>query len=188
MQFAIQDIRKYGNLKIAKLCDDNFLGLVYGLNSTAYSVKCSAYGFPLRWGRVRQNVESGYQGLERFVKYCEPMIDDLDLSGQSKDSAPVRRKFRNMWSRMWAMFAEDLGLSRQNAEILYDYGLRLAFLDLNDIPEIVLTFYNAVLSWFVLTQYESNLTSLGLSWLDILHSLILCDSEEFALKVVNDWR
>lgn len=187
MQFALQDIRKWGYKKIAlKYFNTSesrfrFINRITLYNAQYYNIKASPYSIPSIWSKVElgRSLKSTYISFLNFAYSCEPLLDNVVADDI------VKRKFRNTWTKLWSNFSKDLGLSDSEEKVLMEFGIRLAFIineqgvlfseDLNEILE----FYNAVIKWSLFTQKEGNIYRNDLEPLDIIDLLIFKDSHDF---------
>lgn len=187
MQLCMQDIRRLGYLKIVSNFCDSYVQRIRQLNNDNYSIKCTPYGLPSRFNEIKDSLKDWYSGMFQFINYCEPMIQAIDLSGQSDELSSVKRKVRNKWMILWGDVEVCLGLSHQDCQILADFGIRLSFCVPSEVPEDILGFYNAILVWFINMQYENRLTTMGYSLDVILEKLTLTSSKEFMSFLLKEW-
>ena len=180
MQFALQDLRKWGYKKIfmnfytTASGRDNFLKSIKTANSELYNIKCSAFSFPKKWSLVNKDILQYYQGMDKFMHFCEPMIENIDID------ETCQRKFRNQWDSLWKNVGKILELSEQNLCIIKDFGIRVCFCeDLFSIPDDLFIFLNSIISWSIFTSSETNIESNSLSSLDLVEQMVLLSSDEF---------
>lgn len=184
-KLSVQSIVRMGMKKIYGYFGKDIINDIRTLNNNYYTIKCVPFGFPSRWSDVKTNVIGWYDGIARFMYFCEPMIDNVDLSGNTGDSLSIRRRFRNKWDYMWSNFKEAAELSGDDAEILGDFGIRLASIDKCSIPQNVLDFYNAVISWFVLSSSGELQKEMDT---DVISKISLMDGSDFVNFVsVEAW-
>lgn len=189
MQFALQDLRKWGYRKIfmSFVPNDNsrdfFFHNIEVADCSYYSIRCSSFSFPRKWGTIRDNIKFNYIGMNSFIHLCEPMIDTVDI-----DTA-CQRKFRNHWQSLWKTVARDLSLTDREYSLLERFGIRLAFEDdtLYEVPFKITQFFNVILCWYVLTQTESSFTRLGMTALELIELMITSDDDDFVDLIVDNF-
>ena len=186
VQVGIQDVRRMGYLKIVKSFVPDILRFVREANMDAYEISCPAYSLPSKWDTLE--LDEWYIGMISFMHYCEPMIDNISVDSSSKDSAFIRRTFRNKWQSLGNSLAKDLGWSDGDVKTFLDYGIRICFIQRCQMSAILLRLYNAILIWFIHTQYESGIESLGYDIYKLLDDLCTWSAEEFLDKLIKEWR
>lgn len=180
MQIALQDVRKLGYKKI-------MLGLaetpqqreiLFKYLQTIYArlcnIKCSAFSFPKKYHDTVSNTSRYYDGMLRFLRTCEPMIDNIEVT------QICQRKFRNQWTSLWQSFSKDLHLSEQESALLCDLGIKLYFSD-DTSPEVlnVIKLFNSILNWYIFTQSESVTETMGYDVIDLLTMLSTNSNSDF---------
>ena len=188
MQYAIQDIRGWGNKKLYsyffpnKHIQNAFLERLRIRNMMLSDVKCSAYSLPKVYNKLSKSINQNYKGMQRFMDMCEPLMSSLD----NPDST-VQRKFRNQWDTLWKCFMKDTGLNEEAVTMIKELGIRICFYDSTELlcntavsqelsdrfPSDVFDFYNTVLSWYVFSLAESNIRELGLTPLEMIETMIM---------------
>lgn len=179
MQMSMSDIRQIGYRKIYI----SFRQDVHRMASSFYERNtdnaCKAYSFPARWNSISLIPrEMGYSGIETAVKSCEPFIDHLNMTLKNREAQAVCRRFRDLWSSIWTEFGEAVDLSASQVSILSDVGLMLAF-GSQDNVDLLVSFYNTVLTWAVIMQREGVLKEYGESPLGVVTRMCETDSEDF---------
>lgn len=180
MQFAVQDIRSFGNQKIfngfysSKAGMMSFIERLRIQNMMLIDYKATAYSLP----KVYKNIQSDlirYSGIIAFMNMCEPMILDID-----KPDATLQRKFRNNWDSMWTNFGKDLHLNAEVVKMISDLGIRLCFVtEIQRIPDEIYKFYNAILKWYTYSVSEASIKELNIEPLELIRYMILMSSDEF---------
>lgn len=190
MQIALQDIRRWGNLKIAEHffpCWNDRLLFIQKLsliNSNYNFYKASAYSFPRKHKNISYNSRNLYSGIESFILDCEPMIDNIEIDDI------CQRRFRNSWNSLWKSFCEDLEFSDSEKIMLSELGIRLAYIlsedtDYSDLQDVI-DFYNAVIRWSLFTKQESNFEKNDLSFISVMEMLVTSNSSDFVNNFVLD--
>lgn len=203
MNVSLQDVRHLGYKKIYNyFCGDERLKMLFTTNlervNTLFSgFKIQPYSFLGYYDSIKGLDDLDGNSIKRLVKNTEPLIDISEPDNASK------RKFRNTWTLIWEKFGEVNNLSQIEVSILSDLGLKLPLVlssyTLLDEKAIRITkdlrledtscltelseFYNAVINWFCLTQFESLLTVKHKSLFDLLKFVALEDSEDFTNKL-----
>lgn len=182
MVLGLYDIRRLGYLKIASMFFKTeeerlvFSQRIALLNTEAEAINVAPFGFPNKFKKLNLK-DSDYIGMVSFMHYVEPMIDDVDPDNVCK------RKFRNAYVPLWEDFCSATGLSA--SKTIATYGLRLAFI--SEPNEKILTFYNAVLLWHVLTRSECSILEQYSSVDVLLDRLVCCSAEEFINDLICDF-
>lgn len=175
MQYALQDIRRWGNRKILNYYfRGNFYERLCKVNIGGFDVRVSPYSFAKHWGVLQDSLD-GYEGIRLFMLSCEPMIDVIEPDEICK------RKFRNTWSKVFKSFCMDTGLDGTKEACLSDLGLRICFMMKSGVavPRDILDFYNLVLMWAMFTQHESNFTKNNYNCNDIIENMVLLSGVDF---------
>ena len=188
MQFAVQDIRGWGNRKLCSYfygsneSKNAFIERMRIKNMMLSDIKSSAYSLPKVYKDLHSHIDNVYVGMVRFVDMCEPLILSID-----KIDATIQRKFRNQWDTLWKCFERDTGLPHDTVLTLKELGIRLCFCDSDSVlvSDEVLEFYNTVISWYVFTISESSIQTLGLSSLDLIEVMILSDNMDFVFSIIK---
>lgn len=193
MQVAVKDIRRWGYKKLSNQFfsseeeKQNFLDLLQAQNIRLADIKSSAYSLPRVYSKLSSSIKKYYWGMARFVDFCEPM-----MSSTGKPDASIQRKFRNQWDSLWAGFCKELDLSedfKDFEEDIKELGIRLCFYEnlssVNRLDSNILDFYNAVISWYVITASESAIQEFGLEPLQLVGCMIQKDSRSFLYSVIN---
>lgn len=181
MQFALQDLRKWGYKKIFQSFASNeqervnFFQDIEKADYAYYNVKCSAFTFPRKWGSIKEECSHYYLGMKTFIYSCEPMIDNIEIDNT------CQRKFRNQWYSLWRSVTKDLDLTERESKLLENFGIKLAFADLEqyEVPDNIITFFDAVLGWYVFTQSEYSFDTVDMTPLELVELLVTSDSDSF---------
>lgn len=190
MQVAVKDIRRWGYRKLSEQFfsseeeKQNFLDLIRAQNIRLTDIKSSAYSLPRIYNKLSSNMTRYYWGMVRFVDFCEPMMPSID-----KPDASIQRKFKNQWKSLWEGFCEEIDLLEDFKEDIMELGIRLCFYEdlssVNKLDSSILDFYNAILSWYVITISESAIQELGLEPQQLIGYMIQKDSRSFLYSVIN---
>lgn len=176
MQFGLQDIRRWGNRKaLQEFPLGGILGEVSGLAERHYGKCSSPYSFPAQWGMVQGSV---YAGLYTFMLYCEPMIGSVQVD------AICKRRFRNMWNRVWDNIAQDFSLTDSEKELLSGFGIQLAFIA-QDLG-IVTRFYNFLLKWAIFSSNCLNFEKNDMTALGVVDMLVCMQPGQFVDKIIGE--
>lgn len=190
MQFAVQDIRRWGSLKIfnnyfsSDLGRQSFIERLRTCNFMLEDYKCSAYSIPRIYKDVYYDIHNQYYGMIRFVDMCEPLIRSMDKPDDS-----VKRKIRNQWDSMWKCLKDDLSLNDNAFKAMKELGIRLLFSYTSNeyihIDPEIFEFYNAILTWYTYTVSESAIANLELSSLELIEFMVINDSDKFVYNIQN---
>lgn len=209
MQISLQELKLLGYKKIYNMYlrdrnnRESFLNGIRYLDRKFYSMEITAYGLLNRY-RIISNIkpEGVMRGYSLFAYSLEPMIgvDDPSLS--------AKRKCRNIWESMWSNLQKVSRLEGYELDLMDKIGLKIVFIyasycyryenkglnklcndiRLNDNEFRMVTslmgFYNALLTWTVLTQQESNLSKNSMNVNDAMY-LLVEDSNKFMEKLSN---
>lgn len=185
MQLAVQDIRRLGFKKIAKSFYKSFESRIAFYerlrqeNCSLCNYKSSAYSLPKYYNGIKDNLYGKYNGFIRFIDFCSPML------GVAKVDSVTQRKVRNQWDSLWKCIQRDLTLTDVDINILKELGIRIALAEKELISVEIYDFYNAVLSWYVYTNSESNLNEMGLDFNNLLEVMVLESSQNFLDIILN---
>lgn len=199
MNVSLQDVRHLGYRKIYNyFCGTpslrkSFISNTERVNTMFSGFKIQPYSFMGYYDSIKGLEDNDGNGIKRLVKNTEPLIDISEPDNASK------RKFRNTWNLIWTKFGEVNDISQTEVCILSDLGLKIplvlsSYTLLDDkatkvTKDLVLDdtscltelceFYNAVINWFCLTQFESILTVKDKSLFDLIEYVSLVDTEDF---------
>ena len=203
MNVTLQDARNLGFVKIYS----NFYGDIvhkkrFECNIEKYNAllsgfKLQPYSALTHWGIYSKVPDSDANGIKSLLKDVTPMLDLESID------ASCRRKFRNTWNSIWQKFGEVNGLTPTEISILSDVCLKTPVVlnaYLYDTPEAlklikddsllsntfvtgfiveICELTNAVVNWYLLTQFESNITTRGKSIFDLIKVMCVMGNDEF---------
>lgn len=184
MQFAMQDVRKWGYIKLGQkfFSDEHhriqFFDELSTILQDLCDIRCSAYSFPRRWCVVKDLCTSRYVGLRNLMYFCEPMINNITSLGA------CQRKFRDKWTSLWDEFCEVVGLTPWERSLLGQVGLLLAFSEKSyakSTAKDIIRFFNSVILWYVFAQSEQNLVKVAETPLNFVSRLVSQTADEFEL-------
>lgn len=192
MQIALQDYRRWGNLKVVEFMQNSYkvsiediMSAVSKFNSKYYDIDCVTYSFPDNWVKIKDDVSYKYDGLEMLMYSIEPFIDTGSVD------AVCKRKFRNTWTKIWSNFTKDVNLSETEMVLLSDFGIRLAYalskdknLHKNKDIAILLYFYNSILKWSYFTFNEIAFSRNNVTYEEVLDYLIVKPTSYFVDEFV----
>ena len=95
MQFAVQDIRRWGNRKLCSYFYESnesrnaFIERMRIKNMMLSDIKSSAYSLPKVYGDLHSRIDNVYVGMVRFVDICEPLILSIDKMQQYSVSSEI---------------------------------------------------------------------------------------------------
>ena len=179
MQLAVQDIRRLGFRKIADYfykSAESKIAFYERLRQTNYSLisyKSSAYSLPKSYANMKDSLTVNYNGIVRFMNFCNPLME------VAKIDAVIQRKVRNQWDSIWKCIQRDLVLTDADTLVLKDLGIRIALVEDELINAEIFDFFNAILSWYVYSSSEGNLSEVGVDFNDLLEIMVLESSKSF---------
>lgn len=190
MQFSLQDVRKWGFIKIGehfKLRTKEDIGKLYkskdGLSLLLSTEKSrGAYSIPAKWGTIKDNLDH-YYGFVKFMDSVEPMIELTEVDDICK------RRFRNMWDVTWKNYVSAFSCDTALEAWLSETGTKLAFISSDKFEEVgkeVYDFFNAILIWSIFTQQEVNFSKNSIDVLDLITLMIKLSNEDFIYGFVFD--
>lgn len=181
MQFALQDLRRWGYRKLlSDLSKEEFISLATTIVSENLGVRCSAFSFPRFWCDFRMKNAVEYKGMFVFTRFCEPLIDNIDVD------VTCQRKFRNQWQSFCKSLSKDVGFTKDEENIISECGILMSFaVNRGEAYDKLINYFNAILCWYIFTQTESSISDISLSPNMLIESMMLMTSSEFLQYVLD---
>lgn len=102
------------------LCSTSFMTKAYELNMVFQNFKLVPYSLMRYWQSVNRLSDKEAGGLKRLMQEALTWVSYVDKIDEAS-----QRKFRHNWNALWVNFANAVGLSDYDREVLSSLGLKL---------------------------------------------------------------
>lgn len=185
MNISLQNIRRLGYLKINQGIDLTYIiTKVSEIDNSLYSeVHISPFSLPKRWKRIDPVIKDKLKGISQFMLSCEAMIENIEADEFTQ------RRFRNRYDRLWQEFSLFTCISLKDAQTLEDFSIKLVYiLSQPEHPDVddIIKYFDAIISWYLITQTDISLREYGYTCLDLLTMLSLNTADDFVKYLVKE--
>lgn len=97
-----------------------FMASAYELNMMLQNYKIQPYSLMRYWQSIFKLSDKEAGGLKRIMQEALSLVTYVDKVDETS-----QRKFRHIWSTVWASFATAVGMSEYDKDVLMSLGLKL---------------------------------------------------------------